>query len=263
LSYRKLRIAALLLAAAPAAYADINYDFDEVTLPEKADKAIVGGALSAGRRYLGSDERRIGVVPLFEYRWSNGWFAGLGNGVGYNFSTERGLSYGLRMSVDFGRKESRSVYLTGMGDIKAKPEFGGFYNQELGNGLSVHTSLRYGAVGTGLVVDGGVDWSTPIAASTHLKLGATVTVVNTSYMQDYFGVTPEQSASSAQHYTAFKASGGIRDVRVGVGISHVFSQGLVGTAGLNVRSLQGDAAVSPLTREKTSPGATVSVIYAF
>ena len=266
---RHLKRAALLLlaaTAAPAAFAQLTtgdggYDYGEVTLPDKADKAIVGGGLAVGRRYMGSDERRTSVLPIFDYRWANGWFAGLSNGVGYNFSTERGLSYGLRLTADFGRKESRSAALAGMGDISAKPEIGAFYSQSLGSGLSVHASIRYGAVGTGLLVDGGVGWSLPLASATRLKLGAALTVANSDYMQDYFGVTPEQSASSG--YQVFNAKAGVRDVRLSAAVVHSFSPQLHMTGGITVRSLQGDAADSPLTREKTSPSAMLGVIYIF
>lgn len=82
--------------------------------------------LIAGTAYAGSDERRTMRVPLLDHRWKNGWFAATANGVGVNLSKRPDLQYGVRLTVNFGRKASRSDALRGMGAVDAAAEVGGF-----------------------------------------------------------------------------------------------------------------------------------------
>ncbi len=53
-----------------------------------------------GSKYQGSDESRVRVLPSIDYQWSNGFFAGALNGVGYNASTQSDRAYGVRVTAD-------------------------------------------------------------------------------------------------------------------------------------------------------------------
>ena len=136
-------LAASILAAAGAAQAQA---FDAVRMygdPTGDGAGTAGLAAIAGYRYMGSDERRASVLPALEYRWKNGWFVGTTNGIGYKFSSDPSMQYGVRLTADFGRSESRSPVLAGMGDIKARPEIGGFLLGEMSaNALEASTSSQ-------------------------------------------------------------------------------------------------------------------------
>ena len=158
-----LATASLLLA--PSAFAQA---FDAVRLYGAApgtDGGLAGLALIAGTQYAGSDERRTLLLPLLDYQWRNGWFAGTANG---------------------------------MGDISAKAKFGGFFNYALTHEVFLSSSLRYGAgdPSNGLVVDLGAGYSTSLAPRWRLGVGGAVSVINAGYGQSTFGVTAAQSASS-------------------------------------------------------------------
>jgi len=175
--------------------------FDAVRLYGAApgkDGGLVGAAVLAGTEYQGSDERRTLALPVLDYQWANGWFAGTPNGIGYNFSDSKSMQYGLRLTADFGRKESRSSALRGMGDVDAKAEFGGFFNYALTAEFSLTSSLRYGAGqdGKGLVVDFGGAYSTRIAERWRVGMGAGFSLTNAKYMQSFFGVTAAQTTAS-------------------------------------------------------------------
>ena len=73
--------------------------------PGVTEGGVVGMALLAGKSYQGSDESRYRALPAIDYQWSNGFFAGVLNGVGYNASSTPFMAYGLRITADFGRKE--------------------------------------------------------------------------------------------------------------------------------------------------------------
>lgn len=240
--------------------------FDAVRLYGAApgkDGGLAGAAVLAGTEYPGSDERRTLALPVLDYQWANGWFAGTTNGIGYNFSGSKGMQYGLRITADLGRKESRSSALRGMGDVDAKAEFGGFFNYALTPEISLTSSLRYGAgqEGKGLVVDLGGAYSTQIAADWRLGLGAAVSVANTEYMQSYFGVTAAQATASG--YRAYAPKAGVRNGRLNLSLTYTVTPRVSMTAGVSANSLLGDAADSPLVRKKTSVSGLLAASYAF
>jgi outer membrane scaffolding protein for murein synthesis (MipA/OmpV family) len=251
------------LAMSPSAHAQA---FDAVRLygaaPDK-DGGNVGLALINGRKYSGSDERRTMLVPGLDYIWSNGWFAGTANGVGYNFSSQPFMSYGLRLTADFGRSESRSRFLKGMGNVDAAAEVGGFLNYSINRAFVLTSSLRYGAGvdRNGMLLDLGAVYSTEVAPRWRLGLGAATTYANASYQQSYFGVTSRQAITSG--YAAYTPGAGLRDLRLNVSLAHGFSERVGVFAALSAGRLLGDAKSSPLTREASSMGLIAAVTYSF
>ncbi len=254
---------ASLLLAAPAAFAQ---SFDAVRLSgaaSGADTGSIGLAVVSGREYKGSDERRTLVLPIIDFQWKNGWFAGTANGVGYDFSNTPGTHYGVRLTADLGRKESRSSALKGMGDVDVKPEVGGFFNYAVTPAFVLTSSLRYGSGNDsdGLVVDLGAAYGIALAPKWNLGLGVGASYVNSNHMQSYFGVTAAQAVTSG--YAPYTAGSGLRDVRANVALNYYFSPQISITGGLSASSLQGDAKDSPLTRKRSTTAALVGVTYSF
>lgn len=262
-SLKGLAVIGLLSLAAPNAVAQA---FDAVRLAGGAaekDRGSVGLAVIAGMAYQGADERRTLVLPGLDYQWRNGWFAGTRNGIGYNFGQTRELQYGLRVTADFGRDESRSDALRGMGDIDPKPELGAFLNYSLNKEITLTSSLRYGSGNdsAGMVIDLGAGYSTKLSPLWRLGFGASMTLANEDYMQSYFGVTAAQSASSG--YVAYRPELGLRDVRANAALSYQITPSVAILTTLSVSSLQGDAKDSPLTRQATSVTGVAAVSYEF
>lgn len=239
--------------------------FDAVRLEGDGSQSSgrVGLVAIAGYQYLGSDERRNMLLPTVDYRWANGWFAGVGNGVGYRFKSSEGLQYGVRLTADFGRKEHRSEVLRGLGDISARPEVGGFLNWQLSRDFSLSSSLRYGAGNDrdGLVIDLGAHYGLQLAPQWRLGGSLTASWVNRSTMQAYFGITPEQSARSG--YAVSEVGAGLRDVRVGLGLIYFINRDWAATLALSANALQGDAKDSVIVRESTPVSAILGVGYRF
>jgi outer membrane scaffolding protein for murein synthesis (MipA/OmpV family) len=261
-----IRYAAALATSLLALSAVHAQAFDAVRLYGAApgkDGGVAGLAVIAGTEYMGSDERRTLALPILDYQWADGWFAGVSNGIGYNFSSSPGMQYGLRLTADLGRKESRSTALRGMGDIDASAEGGAFFNCELASGFSFTSSLRYGAGndGKGLLLDIGAAYSALIAQQWRFSVGTALTAANAEYMQSYFGVSATQAAASG--YRSFAPKAGVRDVRTSVALSYQISRDISLTGALTATTLVGDAADSPLTRKKSSVNGFAAVSYAF
>ena len=247
-------------------YAAVAQSFDAVRLvaaPPGKDGGYVGAVVLAGTQYQGSDERRTQVLPAIEYQWANGWFAGASNGLGYNFSEDDGLQYGVRVTADFGRRERRSAALRGLGNVDAKAEFGGFFNYKVTPEFSLTSSLRYGAGdgGKGLVIDLGAAYSASIAEQWRFGANASATLANTDYLQSYFGVTSEQATRS--DYSTYRVQGGARNFRLSTSLTYLFSPRISVIAGVSATTLLGDAADSPLVRKKTNVTGLFIAAYAF
>lgn len=255
--------AACLTAAAPAVFAQA---FDAVRLFGAAPtegRGTVGLAAIFGHEYQGSNERRTLVLPLLDYRWANGWFAGTSNGIGYDFSSNPYMNYGLRLTGDLGRKENRSAALKGLGDIDAKAEVGGFFNYAVSPDMVLTSSLRYGSgnANKNMLIDLGAAYSTTLGEGWRLGLGVAATYVNADFMQGYFGVDTAQSARSG--YAVYTPKAGIRDVRAAASLTYQLSARMALTTAVSASSLQGDAKKSPITREANGVSGVVALSYGF
>jgi MipA family protein len=265
LAQNHLKIITLAAGIALAAPSVFGQGFDAVRLsgaPGK-DGGSVAATVIATHAYQGSDKRRTLLLPVLDYQWANGWFAGVGNGIGYNFSTTSQMQYGLRLTADAGRKEHRASALRGMGDIDAAAEGGAFFNYSLPQGLLLNSSVRYGAGADrkGLVVDLGASYWTTLAAKWYLTAGTGITLTNAHYMQSFFGVTTGQSAASG--YAVHSPGAGARDVRANVALTYAIDPRTSVTAALSASSLLSDAKDSPLTRKRTSETGVIALAYAF
>jgi outer membrane protein len=264
-NFKKFALFATMIATCASTHV-FAQSFDSVRLFGAApgsDGGLIGLGAVMGTEYRGSDQRRNMVVPLLDYQWSNGWFAGSSNGIGYNFSKERGFDYGVRLTADFGRKENRSDALHGMGDIAAKAEFGAFLNYALSREITFTSSYRYGSRNNnkGGVLDLGAVYSIMLPPSWRLAIGAATSVVDSDYMQTNFGVTQAQATRSS--YTAYTPKSGIRDLRASTSLTYIINPRTSMTAVLSYSSLGDEAKNSPLTRDSHSLTGVLAAVYAF
>lgn len=259
----RLVIPVLLAGAGSYACAQAFEAVRLAPLPPGQDGGRLGAFLIAGTAYRGSEERRNLLLPAIDYQWGNGFFAGVGNGLGYNASRSPELQYGPRLTADLGRDESRSEALRGMGSIDAQPEIGVFLNRLWGAGPVFTSSLRQGS-GTqrrGLVLDLGIGHGVSLGAQTRLAMGLGVHWANADYMQDYFGVTPAQAAASG--YAVSSPGAGWRNAGVNLSLNHRLDRQVSLFAGIAFNQLLGDARESVLTRRSTALTGVAGVAYAF
>ncbi|MCF8168022.1 MAG: MipA/OmpV family protein [Rhodoferax sp.] len=231
------------------------------------DHAREGGRVSlwvsSKADYSGSDAPRVAVMPALEYQWANGWFAGTNRGVGYNFSKDPTLQYGLGLGVDFGRKESVTGALAGMGSMDAKVEYGAFLNYAPDRHWRLSSVLRYGSgdTGEGATANFGANYAMDIAPQWRLDLGVATTWANSQSMQSYFGVNATQSQQSG--HAVYSPAAGLRDVSYSLNLSYQITPKISVSGGIKATSLVGDARNSPIVTSPQSVSGSLSVGYAF
>ena len=202
-------------------------------------------------------------MPAVEYQWANGWFAGTNRGVGYSFSKDPALQYGLGLGLDLGRKESATGPLAGMGGIDAKVEYGAFLNFAPDRNWRLSSMLRYGSgdTGQGATANFGANYAIDIAPKWRLGLGVSTTWANAQTMQSYFGVSAAQSLQSGN--SVYSPNSGLRDVSSNLNLSYQVTPKISVSGGLNAISLIGDAKNSPIVTSSQSVSGSLSVGYAF
>jgi outer membrane scaffolding protein for murein synthesis (MipA/OmpV family) len=213
--------------------------------------------------YSGSDAPRIGVMPALEYQWAKGWFAGTNRGVGYNFSKDPALQFGLGLGLDFGRKESATGALAGMGSIDSKVEYGASLSYAPDHNWRLSSVLRYGSgdSGQGATANFGANYALDIAPQWRLGLGVSTTWANSQYMQSYFGVSTAQSLLSG--HAVYSPVSGIRDVSTNLNLSYQVTPNISVSGGLKATNLIGDTRSSPIVTSPQSVSGTLSIGYAF
>ena len=220
-------------------------------------------AVASRADYYGGEDGRISAKPALEYHWANGWMAGTDRGVGYNFSQDPNLQFGLGLGMDFGRQETATGPLAGMGSIDATVQYGAFVNYALDRNWRLSSALKYGAgeSGQGASADFGVNYGLDIAPKWRLGLGLSTTWSNSQYMQSYFGVNATQSQQSG--HAQYSPSAGLSDLGASVKLTYEIAPKVSVSGGFTATSLLGDARNSPLVNRPDSVSGSLTVVYAF
>lgn len=222
-------------------------------------KVTVGGGLASVSRYEGAATNRLRFVPLLDAE--NGHiFAGTTRGIGYNFSDNEDLQYGLRMTLARSRKQSADARLKGMGDIGSAGEAGAFLNARFAPWY-VSSSLAASSHGTWLDLGGG--YEARLSEADRLRIGASLSWGNAKYNQTFFGVNAVQAAASGNVLTAYNANSGIKDYGIVANWMHNYSSEWFSNAGISLKQLSGSDKNSPLTVKSTMYSANFVVGYHF
>lgn len=241
----------------------------ERALAQEAPKEGWGLTVGAGGlmspSYEGDDSYRLSILPNIQVTYGEDFFASVQEGVGYRVINDENLRAGPIGRLKFSRDEDGdqpfavtgedTTDLLGLGEIDTTFELGGFVEYEIA-GVTLGAEARKAVSGhEGAVLDLEASWSgRSMAFGPPLiwSFGPRLRVVDETYTQAYFGVTPTQSAAAG--LPVYTAGGGI------------YSYGIGGTAILpldrdnrwavvvfaNYERLAGDAADSPLVQLRGS-----------
>ncbi|GEM_PF-580266 len=261
---KKLTLLAALLVSSQFAFADgsglpgteANPDALAVSAPWRVS---IGGGIASVPRYEGAATNRLRAVPLLEISHGH-FFAGTSRGIGYNFSDDQSVQYGLRMTMAHYRKQSVDAHLNGTGDIAAAAELGGFVNAHF-SPWYVSSSIAGSSRGSRFELGGGYELK--ISEADQLRAGLEMNWANGKYMQTYYGVSAAQSAASGGVLTPYNATSGVRDYALKLNWMHSYSKEWFSNAGVSLKQLSGSAKSSPLTVRNTANTVNFVVGYNF
>ena len=186
----------------------------------------VGAGARFAPSYVGDDNYRLSLLPSIQVKYGNQFFASIENGVGYNFINSDGFRAGPIARIRFGRNEDGSQPfaiagdatpdLTGLGDVGATAELGGFIEYKF-NSFTAGLEARKGANGhKGAVIDASLLYggrSFVFGPPLIFSFGPRVKIVDDNYHSAFFDVNDSQSIASG--LPVFDADGGVHSFGAG------------------------------------------------
>jgi outer membrane protein len=229
-------------------------------------KFTLGGGIIDAARYPGSRDDFLRGVPLLGISYGR-YFIGAVPGSGapagagaYLLHTEH-WAIGLDVGGDVRtpRRATDDPVLRGWGDIPSTAH-GGMFASYTKDWLSVR-----GTISDALAHHEGVVASFAVEAKYHatqrltLSIGPELTWVNNQYASTFFGIDAAQSEIAG--IAPYRARGGINTVDGSAGATYLLMDHWSVGAHVSYGKLQGDAADSPVTTDKTQR--TYSAFIAF
>lgn len=269
--------AAALFAPVAARGADIGLGFDNASTPAATSdqaqpsridrafsvlhewKVVIGAAAVVLPEYEGSDKFKVLPFPIVSASYGD-WAHLDTKGLTVDLYRHNGFRIGVKAGYEFGRKESDSDYLRGMGDIGAGGVVGGIVSYETG------PFKVYGEIDKTLGGSDGLTGTLGASASHRydrfvFSADASATFADDKYMEAYFGVNAGQSARSG--LPEYKAKAGLKRADLKASVSYLVAENWSVTAAAGAGLLIGDARNSPIVRDKIQPVARIGAAYRF
>lgn len=247
------------VAAAPVAGEANAADTSRLTL---------GAGFGAAPRYLGSKEQQLQPGLMVDYEAGNGFFAGTTRGIGFG-SAAGALQWSAALSYDGGRSEKDGKLSSGSRELRGMGRIEGSAVALLGAGvmpfegaslsLMAAMPLSHRERGTSYQLAGSATLAR--LGGGELSAELNLSFADRRYAQAFFGVTPQQSASSG--YQAYAPGRGLYAVGAGLSWSFDLDQRWGLQASLGATRLVGDAADSPIVHRRTHPTAGLMLTYSF
>jgi MipA family protein len=238
-------------------------------------RATVGASILSIPRFEGSAKYKLTALPSFEFAPIGGssTFSALSrfdinapDDVSFTAYSANGFSLGPLTGIRASRNEASSPRLMGMGDVKGGMIAGAFAKYDRGPWF-VRTSLHQDIANahTGYVLRLAAGTKYPVSDRIIIKTDLTADFADQSYMDRFFGVTPQQAATSS--HAVFKPSAGLKSTGILLSTDYKLTADWTLLAATGYTRLLGDAAKSPIietaNRYEFRLGATRSFDWSF
>lgn len=225
----------------------------------------VGGAW--GPEYNGGGDYEAILSPLFSLEYKDAVFANLTadrtydavfsdspHGIGFNIikADADGFSAGLSLLPEFGRDDSDSGRINGIGDIDWTAMLGGYvqYNHGAYFALAqLHQDIldeHEGFKGE-LAIGGSHLYTRQLKGTVKGFLG----YGSDNYNQAYYSITPAQNAASVAGLPVYGASSGFNEVGIAGNLTYAITPGTFIRGFAQWKNLIGDAADSPVVEDES------------
>jgi len=255
--------------------ADAPSDFDPAAVYQAPDPArfgstlteklhdwelVLGAGVMLQPKYEGSDEMEVSPLPFVSATFLDRLTIDP-TGVELKIYEMGPLQFDVTGGYDFGRKEENADDLRGMGDVDGAVTVGGKTTLSYGPAeFFVSVDKTIGG-SDGLLGSLGAEITQPINEELILGASASATFADKNYMQSYFGVTSAQAARSG--YAEYNPGSGVKSIDLSVSATYMFNENWAVRAEQEVGFLVGDAADSPLVKQKIQPKSMLFFGYRF
>ena len=240
-------------------------DITDAVLPGVTNIRVGLGPVIAPA-YEGSNDYKVKAAPLISFRYRD-LIQVDNNNIRVNIFGRDSIfessnfKAGPLLKLDFGRDETDSPDLAGLGDVGTSLELGVFASYTIGPTrarIRVQHDVISGHSGMRVIGDLGV------AVYRSNKLIVTSNLSTTwsdgSYMDSFFGVTAAQALASG--LPVFDATSGLKDISLAFGSNYVVSEHWALVANAGYSKLLGDAKNSPIVAIRGSSSQFVGGVFA-
>lgn len=242
-----------------------------------ADEDPWGIKIGAGTLYVpeygGSDEMTFEALPFLEIEWNDLVFLSSEDGLGVNVYRGDELRISTSIGYEFGREESDSDDLRGLGDISGSGTAVIAAEYEAGPVASFLELTRHLGGTKGIVLELGVETFVPLAGTSGrrddgdeprapgLMIGISAEWADDSYMGDMFGINMLQSERS--RLPRYSAQAGFKSFGAEVGFMYPMGDHWSAMIVAEYSRLMGDAADSPIVKDANQFSVGLFVAYGF
>jgi outer membrane scaffolding protein for murein synthesis (MipA/OmpV family) len=230
-----------------------------------AFRTVLGLAAETQPVYDGARAYRVQGGPVINIQYRDVAFIATGDGIGYNFLRGDHYRVGFALTYDLGRKMKDDYSnLRGMGDIPAAPGGKFFASWVLSKKfpmiLRVDAREFVGGVDAG-VADAGVYLPLPGSSKKFVMFaGPSITLATRRYLQNLYGVTPQQSLASG-HPTYEIGRAGTSAAGVGFSATRFLTDHWLINLDTAISQIRGNASRSPLVEGRTQRVLALSFDY--
>lgn len=236
----------LLAGLFGAAMAPVLAQSDDASLmPEGSSEMRAGVGLINGPQAAGSTERTVVMLPQFGAEWSNGVFLD-SLVLGKQMSASPQIKYGPLLALNL-------VTRPGDGGRTLRPVAGAFlrYRPLRELGLQAHILGGASHSGNGFLLNLSANTQADLAPHQWLAFGVGLDLADRAYMQSDFGTA------------GYHPAGGVRDLFAEARWRWQLTHKVTMVASLRASQLQGAAAASPFTRQRTGMVNALAFSYSF
>lgn len=221
---------------------------------------VVGAGASFQPKYEGSDEFEVSPIPFVSAEFFDRITIDP-TGIEIKAYETGPIRFDVNVGYDSGRKEDDADALRGMGDIDFGATVGGKATYSFGPASFFLSVDKIIGGSDGLLARAGATITQPLSEHFILGAEAAATFADDNYMESYFGVNAKQSARSG--YSQYKAGAGLKSVDLSASATYLINDNWVVRGEQSVGFLVGDAADSPIVKEKVQSKTMLMIGYRF
>lgn len=240
----------------------------------------IGAGLGYESKYEGSDEMEVMFLPVVGITWKNTVYLTTEDGLGAVVYDDNDFTVNVSLNYDWGRDESDSSDLNGLGDVDGAVTANLGLEYEVGpvtpfvevtrhlGGIDaleatfgVETMISVGdMMGQGSAFNAS-DSDDEGENGPAILAGLSSTWSDDKYMESYFGISSTQSARSG--LSQYTAKSGLKSVGAELGYLYPVTENWEFLTMIEYARLIGDAADSPISKDDNVLFGGVAVSYKF
>jgi outer membrane scaffolding protein for murein synthesis (MipA/OmpV family) len=221
-----------------------------------------GGAGMYKPEYEGSDDYEFQGFPMIDVTWRDMIFLNPRKGLGAYLWNQDGVKLGVSIGYAFGRDEDDSNDLNGLGDIDGGATANVLLEWEVED-FSIDARYEHQVTGddTGFQAHIGLGYDLRLGEKTILKPSVQTTYSSSDYMEEYFSISPSQSARSG--LIVYEADSGFKSVGLSIMSIYRINQKWGVHTMARYGLLLGDTADSPVVKDENQYLLSIGVSYTF